>query len=71
MVYSPSLNMQKKKLFMSSFDNINFAINVKYSPKSYDNPKYYASLVIFQTYKTVVLRSVHGGSFDYVFILLG
>jgi hypothetical protein len=44
---------------MSSFDNINFAINGKYSPKNYDNPKYYASLVIFQTYKNVILRIVH------------
>jgi hypothetical protein len=39
---------------MSSFDNINFAIDGKYSPKIYDNLKYYASLVIFQTYKNVV-----------------
>jgi hypothetical protein len=28
-------------------------------PKNYGNPNYYVSLVIFQTYKNVVLRSVH------------
>jgi hypothetical protein len=46
-------------LFVSSFEHVNFAINTKYSRKNYDNPNYYASLVIFQTYKNVVLRSVH------------
>ncbi len=51
---------------MSSFDHVNFTINGKYSQKLYDNPNYYASLVIFQTYKNVV--STHlGGSFDCVF----
>jgi hypothetical protein len=49
---------------MSSFENVNFAINEKYSQKIYDNAKYYASFVIvvtciFPTYKNVVLRSVH------------
>jgi hypothetical protein len=44
---------------MSSFEHVNFAINGKYFPKNYDNPNYYASLVIFQTYKNVALRSVH------------
>jgi hypothetical protein len=39
---------KKKNWFMSSFDNINFAINGKYSPKNYDNPKYYASLWFFK-----------------------
>jgi hypothetical protein len=29
------------------------------TPKNYDNPNYYASRVIFQTYKNVVLRRVH------------
>jgi hypothetical protein len=38
---------------------VNFAINGKYSKKIHDNPNYYASLVIFQTYKDVILRSVH------------
>jgi len=28
-------------------------------PKNYDNPNYYASLVIFQKSKNIVLRSVH------------
>jgi hypothetical protein len=44
---------------VSSFEHVNFAINGKYSKKIYDNPNYYASLVVFQTYKNVVLRSVH------------
>jgi hypothetical protein len=36
----------------------------------YENPNHYASFVIFQIYKNVVLRSVHSlgcASFDYVF----
>jgi len=53
------LNMQKKNLFVSSFEHVNFSINGKYSKIFYDNPNYYASLVIFQTYKNIVLRSVH------------
>jgi hypothetical protein len=58
--------MQKHFLFVSSFEHVNFTINEKYSQKLYDNPNYYASLVIFQTYKNVV--SIHlGGSFDCVF----
>jgi hypothetical protein len=44
---------------VSSFENVNFAINGKYSQKLYDNPNYDVSLVNFQTYKNVVLRSVH------------
>ncbi len=53
------LNMQKHFWFLSSFEHVNFAINGKYSKSFYDNPNYYASLVIFQTYKNVVLKSVH------------
>jgi len=49
----------KTLLFVSRFENVNFAINGKYSQKNYDNPNYYASLVIFQTYKNAILRSVH------------
>jgi hypothetical protein len=48
---------------------INFAINGKYSKNFYANPNYYASIVMFQTYNNVVLRSVHlclGACFDYV-----
>ncbi len=52
-------NMQKHFLFVSSFEHINFAINEKYSKFFYDNPNYYVSLMIFQTYKNVFLRSVH------------
>jgi hypothetical protein len=54
---------------VSRFENVNFAINGKYSKKHYDNPNYYASLVIFQTYKNAILKSVHslGGSFDFDF----
>jgi hypothetical protein len=44
---------------VSNFEHVNFAINEKYSKNIYDNAKYYVSLVIFQTYKNVVLRSVH------------
>jgi hypothetical protein len=44
---------------VSSFEHINFGINGKYSKKIYDNPNYYASLVIFQTYKNVVLKNDH------------
>jgi hypothetical protein len=50
--------MQKHFLFLSSFEHENFAINAKYSKKHYDNPNYYASFLIFQIYKNVVLRSV-------------
>jgi hypothetical protein len=44
---------------VSSFEHVNFAINGKYSKKFNDNPNYYASLVIFQTYKNAILRNVH------------
>jgi hypothetical protein len=39
------------------------------TPKNYDYPNYYASLVIFQRYKNAILRNVHplGGSFDFDF----
>jgi hypothetical protein len=40
---------------VSSFEHVNFVINEKYSKKFYDNPNYYASLEIFQTYKNAVL----------------
>jgi hypothetical protein len=46
-------------LFVSSFENVNFAINKIYFNKNYDNLNYYASIVIFQIYKNVVLRNVH------------
>jgi hypothetical protein len=51
--------MQKHFKFVSSFEHVIFAINEKYSTKNYDNPNYYASLMIFQTYKNVVLNNVH------------
>jgi hypothetical protein len=44
---------------VSSFEHINFAFNEKYSKNFYDNPKYYISLVIFQTYKNAILKTVH------------
>jgi hypothetical protein len=40
---------------VSSFEHVNFAINGKYSRKDYDNPNYYASLLIFQTYKNTII----------------
>jgi hypothetical protein len=49
-----ALNMPKYFSFVSSFEHVNFAINGKYSKKLYDNPNYYASLVVLQTYKNVV-----------------
>jgi len=51
-----ALNNQNFFWFVSDFEHV---INGKYSIKNYDNPNYYTSLVIFQTYKNVVLRSVH------------
>jgi hypothetical protein len=47
--------MQKHFLYVLSFKRINFAINEKYSQKNYENSSYYASLVIFQTYKSAIL----------------
>jgi len=38
---------------MSIFEHVKFAINRKHLLKTYDNPNYYVSLVIFQTYKNV------------------
>jgi hypothetical protein len=53
---------------MSNFEHVNFAINEKYL-KQYDNPNYYVSFMIFQTYKNAILESVHslGLLFDCVF----
>jgi hypothetical protein len=48
--------MQKHFLFVSSFEHVNFAINGKYFLNNYDNPNYYDSLVIFQTYKKCVFK---------------
>jgi hypothetical protein len=44
---------------VSSFGHIKFENNEKYSKRNYDNPNYYASLVIFQTYKNAILKNVH------------
>jgi hypothetical protein len=52
-------NMQKHFLFVSNFEHVNFVINRKYSKNNYENPNYYVSFAIFETYKKVVLRSVH------------
>jgi hypothetical protein len=46
-------------IFVSNFEHVNFAINGKYSQKNHDNPNYYVSFVIFQTYKNAILNSVH------------
>jgi hypothetical protein len=51
--------MQKHFLVVSSFEHVNFVINEKYYKKNYDNPNYYASFMIFQTCKNVILRNVH------------
>jgi hypothetical protein len=50
---------KKKKQIVSIFEHMNFAINEKYSKSFYDNLNYYVSLVIYQTYKNAVLKSVH------------
>jgi hypothetical protein len=44
---------------MPRFESINIVISGKYSQKIYENLKYYASFVIFQTYKNSILRSLH------------
>jgi hypothetical protein len=44
---------------VSSFGHINFENNEKYSKRNYDNPNYYASFVIFQTYKNAILKYIH------------
>jgi hypothetical protein len=57
-----AFNMPKHFLFVLIFEHRNFAINGKYSKFFYDNPNYYVSTfpnVIFQTYKNVVLKSIH------------
>jgi hypothetical protein len=51
--------MQKHFWFVSNFEHIKFAINEKYSTNFYGNPNYHVFLVIFQTYKNVILRSIH------------
>jgi hypothetical protein len=56
--------MQKHFWFVSNIEHVNFTINKKKFKNIYDNPNYYVSLVIFQTYKNVNLRSVH--SFEYL-----
>jgi hypothetical protein len=53
-----ALKMQKHFWFVSNFEHVKFAIIEKYSKNNNDNLKYYASFVIFQTYKNVVLRNV-------------
>jgi hypothetical protein len=46
--------MQKHFCFLSSFEHVDFAINENYSKNIYDNPNYYVSFVIFQTYKNAL-----------------
>jgi hypothetical protein len=36
---------------VSKFEHVKFGINGKYFQKNNENPKYYVSCVIFQTYK--------------------
>jgi hypothetical protein len=49
----------KEFRFVSNFEHVICAINGKYSKNFYENINYSASLVIFQTYKNIVLRNVH------------
>jgi hypothetical protein len=51
-------------LRLECFEHVKFAMNEKYSKHINVNPNYNALVVIFQTYKNVVLRSVH--SFGWV-----
>jgi hypothetical protein len=51
--------MQIFEKIVPNFEHVNFAINGKYSKFFSDNANYYASRVIFQTYKNVVLKAVH------------
>jgi hypothetical protein len=44
---------------MSRFEHINLVINEKYSKNNYDNPNYFASLVILEMYKNAILMNVH------------
>jgi hypothetical protein len=53
-------------LIWSNFENVILQL-MENIPKNYENPNYYVSLVIFQTYKNVVLKSVH--SFGWLFLL--
>jgi hypothetical protein len=52
-----ALNMQKHFSFVSIFEHVKFLINGKYSKNIYDNLNYFVSLVVFQTYKNVILRN--------------
>jgi hypothetical protein len=47
------------KRFLICVKHVNFAIDGNHSKNFYGNPNYCGSLVIFQTYKNVILRSVH------------
>ncbi len=46
-------------IFVLRFEHVNFAINENIPKNNYDNLNYYVSVVTFQTYKNVVLRSDH------------
>jgi hypothetical protein len=46
--------MQNHFWYVSNFEHVIFEINEKYSKKYYDNPNYYPSLLIFQTYKNII-----------------
>jgi hypothetical protein len=39
---------------LSKFGHVKFTTNEKYSKIIYENPNYYASLVIFQIYKNAI-----------------
>jgi hypothetical protein len=56
---------------VSNLEYLNFVINGKYSKKNYNNPKYYASFIIFQTSKNVILKNVHSlGCFLWLYFYL-
>jgi hypothetical protein len=61
LVEKKTFEKNKDHLFLrfECFEHVNFVIKRKYSQNIYDNPNYYGSLLIFQTYKNVDLKSVH------------
>jgi hypothetical protein len=57
--YLNVLNTLKKNLCVKLWACKLCEFNGKYSKKNYDNPNYFVSLMIFQTCKNTILRSVH------------
>jgi len=54
-----TLNMQFLKSLCQALNMLTLQLMRNISPKKNDNPNYYASLVIFQTHKNAILKSIH------------